>query len=100
MILYAVELEMDIALRDEYMAWLRRHVRDMLALPGFAGAEIMARLEPPPPKGRFVVCAHYRLHDRAAWETYLTDYAPRMREAGRRRFGDRVTAARWLLETA
>ncbi|HEY9112736.1 MAG TPA: DUF4286 family protein [Rhodanobacteraceae bacterium] len=99
MIVYVVELEMAATLRDEYMAWLRGHVREMLALPGFVGAEIMARVDPPPPDGRWVVCAHYRLRDRAAWQTYLAEHAPRMREAGWARFGDRVKATRRVLET-
>ncbi len=99
MILYTVELEMDSALRDEYLAWLEGHVREMLALPGFTGAEILIRSEPPPPAGRFIVQAHYRLRDRAAWDGYLAHHAPRMREAGLARFGERVHAARAIFES-
>ena len=73
MILYVVELEMDAALREDYMAWLVSHVHEMLTLPGFIDAELMVRLEPPPPDGRWVVCAHYRLRDRRAWQTYLSE---------------------------
>lgn len=100
MIIYAVELEMDAALREEYLAWLRGHVAEMLALPGFIGAEIMERCEPPAAPGRWVVAAHYRLRDRAALEDYLAGHAPRMRAAGLARFGDRVQATRQVLETA
>jgi antibiotic biosynthesis monooxygenase (ABM) superfamily enzyme len=99
MIAYLVELEMDAALREEYLAWLDEHARAMLALPGFTGAEILIRTEPPPPPGRFVVQAHYRLRDRAAWDGYLADHAPRMRQAGLARFGQRVRASRTLLES-
>lgn len=100
MITYMVELEMDAALRDEYLTWLRGHVAEMLALPGFLDAEILTRLDPPPAAGRWVVCASYRLSDLAAWTGYLADHAPRMREAGVARFGNRVQATRRLLETA
>lgn len=100
MIVYAVELEMDAALSDEYTAWLNGHVREMLALPGFEGAEILTCLEPPTPAGRCVFIVHYRLGDLAAWERYLADHAPRMREAGLARFGDRVRASRQVLQTA
>jgi hypothetical protein len=99
MILYAVELEMATALRDEYLAWLNGHMREMLALPGLLGAEIMVPLEPPP-EGRWIVCVHYRLRDRTAWHAYLVEHALRMREAGLARFGDRVKATRRVLETA
>ncbi len=99
MIVYAVELEMDTPLRDEYLAWLAGHVREMLALPRFVGTEILVRSEPPPPVGRFIVHAHYRLRDRAAWEGYLAHHATRMREAGLARFGQRVHASRAIFET-
>ncbi|MGH8114773.1 MAG: DUF4286 family protein [Rhodanobacteraceae bacterium] len=98
MIVYAVDLELDAALRDEYLAWLRGHIREMLSLPGFEGAEILTRLEPPPSAGRCVLTVHYRLRDRVAWETYLADHAPRMREAGLARFGDEVHASRQVLQ--
>ena len=39
-VVYEVTLEVDLALRDEYRLWLDEHVRQMLALPGFLGAEI------------------------------------------------------------
>ena len=65
MILYAVELEMDASLREEYLAWLGGHVREMLALPGFVDAEILARIEPAHPTGagsfaRTTACATMR----------------------------------------
>jgi quinol monooxygenase YgiN len=98
MIVYVVELEMDAALRDEYLVWLREHVAVMLALPGFLGAQILERREPAPPPGRWAVATHYRLRDRAAWDAYLADHAPRMRAAGLARFGPQVQASRRLLE--
>lgn len=99
MIVYTVELEMDAALRDEYIAWLDGHVREMLALPGFTGAEVLVRTEPPPPAGRFVVGAHYRLRDRAAFDGYIANHAARMRAAGFARFGERVRASRQVFES-
>lgn len=96
MILYVVDLEMDAAIRDDYLAWLREHVDEMLTLPGFLRAQIHARLEPPPDGCGFAV--HYRLRDRAAFEHYLATHAPRMREAGWWRWGERVRARRSLLQ--
>ena len=99
MIVYVVELEMEAALREAYLAWLEGHVHEMMALPGFTGAEILIRSEPSAPAGRFIVQAHYRLRDRAAWDDYLAHHAPRMRGAGLARFGQRVRASRTLLES-
>lgn len=99
MIVYIVELEMDAALRDEYLAWLKEHVRAMLDLPAFTGADILVRTDPPPPEGRFIVSAQYRLRDRAAWEDYLAHQAAQMRAASVARFGDRIIASRQILES-
>ncbi len=98
MIVYLVELEMDAALREEYLAWLRKHVAEMLELPGFLDAEILERRDPPPGAGSCALVAQYRLPDRAAWETYLSAHAPRMRAEGLARFGSRVQATRRVLE--
>lgn len=100
MIVHLVELEMDGALHDEYLAWLREHVAKMLALPGFLGAGIMMPFDPPPPEGRWVLWAQYRLRDHAVRQSYLAEHAPRMRDAGHARFGDRVKATRRVLEIA
>jgi len=100
MIVYVVELEMEAALRGEYLAWLDDHVREMLALPGFTGADILERRDPPPPVGHWGVDVHYRLRDRAAFETYLREHAPRMRAAGLARFGRQGQASRRVLESA
>lgn len=98
MIHYLVELELDAALRDEYLAWLRGHVQEMLALPGFVDAVVLTRTEPPPAAGRVVLVTEYRLRDRAAFENYLALHAARMRAASGARFGDQVRASRQVLE--
>lgn len=100
MIVYAVELEMPVALRDAYLAWLDGHVHAMLALPGFLEAKILIRTDPPPAPGRFSVAVHYRLRDRAALDGYFAQHAAPMRAAGIARFGDQVHASRQVLESA
>ena len=96
MTVYRAELGMDAALRAEYLAWLDGHARVMLALPRCTGAEILIRSKPPPPAGRCVLQAHYRLRDRATRHSYLADHAPRMRRACLARFGGRIQASRTL----
>lgn len=99
MILYIVDLEVDASIDATYMAWLREHVEEILRLPGFIGAEIFMRLEPPSAPGCRGYSVHYRLRDRVAFDRYLAEHAPRMREAGQRRFGDRFRASRGLLQS-
>lgn len=98
MIVYAVELDVDAALREEYLAWLREHVAEMLTPRGFLDATILEQQEPAAPAGRWIVAVHYRLRDRASWEAYLAEHAPRMRAAGLTRFGQRVKASRQVAE--
>ena len=97
-IVYEVTLRVDAGIAGVYDAWLREHAAEMLALPGFLSAEISASDgggELPPGTVERVV--HYRLRDRAALDAYFRDHAPRMRDAGLARFGDRVRAARRIL---
>ena len=97
MITYVVDLEVDAAIAAEYLPWLREHVREMLALPGFVDAQVFERLEPASPPGSVVYSVHYRLRERAAFDDYLDRHAAAMRGAGAR-FGQRVRASRMLLQ--
>lgn len=96
MVTYEVNLQVDAAIEGEYRAWLRDHVRELLALPGFVDATLYDVREPVEP-GRIGLCVHYRLRDGAALDAYLLQDAPRMREAGISRFGDRFAASRRVL---
>ena len=100
MIVYEVNLEVREDIAAEYRAWLAEHVEHMLALPGFVEAEVLERLDPPPPAGTRVFVAHYRLTDEPAMQRYLNEHAPRMREEGLRRFGDKFSATRRILMTS
>ncbi|MEO6968351.1 MAG: DUF4286 family protein [Rhodanobacteraceae bacterium] len=96
--LYTVDLEVEAAIRDDYLAWLREHVAEMLTLQGFLGAKIYARLELVPSSDVCAFVVHYRLRDRAAFNGYLAEHATRMREAGLRHWGERARARRDLLQ--
>lgn len=95
-VVYEVNLDVDSAIAADYRAWLHAHVAQMLALPGFASAQVYAVAEPAEP-GRTGWCVHYRLRDAAALEAYLRDHAPRMRAEGAARFGERFRASRRVL---
>ena len=51
MTLYEVNLQVDVALRDDYLIWLRAHVREMLAFDGFIDATLADVSEPAPAPG-------------------------------------------------
>lgn len=99
-LVYEVNLEVDRAIEADYRVWLAAHVREMLALPGFAAAEIHEVLDPAPTAGRIGLSVRYLLHDADALDAYLREHAPRMRAEGVTRFGDGVRARRRLLRAA
>ncbi|TXH77735.1 MAG: DUF4286 family protein [Lysobacteraceae bacterium] len=99
-VLYEVNIEVDAAAHEEYRRWLRSHIAEILALPGFTGARIFDVLDPPPSAGRIGLCVQYALKNQAALDDYLRDHAPRLRADGIARFGDRFQAARRVLRPA
>ena len=97
MIVYEVNLFVRKAIAAEYRAWLDAHVQEIVALPGFLGAEVFDRREPAADAGEIVLCTQYRLRDAAALEAYLREHAPRLRAEGIARFGDGFRAERRVL---
>jgi hypothetical protein len=97
-ITYEVNLFVQRAIEPGFRTWLDAHVREILALPGFTGARVYERLEPPPAEGELVLCTQYHLADEAALANYLREFAPAMRADGLDRFGDRFRAERRVLK--
>jgi hypothetical protein len=82
-----------------FRAWLPVHVQEILALPGFTGARLLEREQPPADAGEVALCVQYELRDAAALEGYFRDHAARMRADGLARFGDGFRAERRVLRT-
>ncbi|MDO5504866.1 MAG: DUF4286 family protein [Pseudoxanthomonas suwonensis] len=97
MLIYEVNLLVDATVAVAYRAWLREHVAQMLALPGFVSAEVFDVREPAAADG-VCLCVQYRLRDAQALQDYLRDHAAAMRADGLVRFGDRFTATRRILQ--
>jgi hypothetical protein len=95
-VIYEVDLRPDPSIEAEFDEWLEHHVREMIRLPGFLGATIYRSEDPG--SGETQRTTHYRLRDRAALEDYFREHAERMRADGIRRFGDRFTATRRILD--
>ncbi len=96
-VIYEVSLLVDRAVADEFRDWLDLHVAEMLALPGFLGAERFELLEPLEAAAEVGWCVHYRLRDAQSLTDYIGLHAPRMRAAGLARFGGRFRASRRVL---
>ncbi len=98
MIVYEVNLVVQRRIEAEYRAWLAGHIGEILALPGFLGAEVFERVEPVASPDEFALCVHYRLADAAALAEYFARHAPRLRADGVARFGDGFRADRRVLQ--
>ncbi|MFT3897305.1 MAG: DUF4286 family protein [Thermomonas sp.] len=96
-LVYEVNLEVEDAIAADYRDWLRGHVAEILALPGFLGASASEVVEPAPPAGFAGLCVQYALESEAAFAAYLRDHAPRLRAEGEARFGGRFHARRRVL---
>ena len=99
MIVYEVNLFVRREIEADYRAWLRAHVAEILALPGFTGARILEREDPPAEAGELALCVQYELRDAAALEAYLREHAARLRADGVARFGGRFRAERRVLRS-
>lgn len=95
-VVYEVSVDVDASIRDDYLRWLGPHVAEIVALPGFEGADTFEVVDPADPS-LLRVCMRYRLVDAAALEAYLRDHAPRLRADGLARFGDRMRATRRVM---
>ena len=105
MLIYEVNLTIDGDVANEYSAWLREHIREILALDGFESAAWFARSdddntipdgdEPANPR-RWTV--QYQVSDREALQTYFDKHAERFRQDGLERFEGQFTAERRILD--
>lgn len=96
-LVYEVNIDLDAAIEAEYRGWLRHHIAEILALPGFLEAQVFDVLDPAPAVGRVALCMHYRLRDETALQDYFKQHAPRLRADGTARFGGRFSASRRVL---
>jgi quinol monooxygenase YgiN len=97
MIVYEVNLFVRREIEAAFRAWLGPHVREILALPGFIGARVFEREDPPAAEGEVVLCTQYALRDARALEDYLRDHAARLRADGATRFGGQFRSERRVL---
>jgi hypothetical protein len=95
-LVYEVTLDIQADAATEFDGWLKEHVREMLALPGFHDARILKPEGAETGSERRVV--QYTLGSRAELDHYIAEHAPRMRADGVRRFGDKMKASRRIFD--
>ena len=95
MIVYEVRIEVEPAIADAYHDWLVPHVHEIIAIPGFTGAELFRE---DGDGAHPVFTVRYHLETRRALEAYLREHAPRLRAEGEANFGGRFRASRRVME--
>jgi antibiotic biosynthesis monooxygenase (ABM) superfamily enzyme len=96
-VIYEVNLFVRRAIEREYRDWLDAHIREILTLPGFLGAELFDVTEPAPAADEFALCVRYHLRDETTLQNYFREHAPRLRADGVARFGDNFRAERRIM---
>lgn len=94
MLIYEVNLTVAPEYAERYRRWLDGHIREIIGLPGFLGADLL-QPDDDTEGEKFVV--HYRLASREALDRYLNEDAPRMRAEAVELFGDNFSATRRYL---
>ena len=97
MIVYEVSLEVDHAIVAPYLAWLREHIAQILALPVFVDAHLYERRDVAVDAPRHSLVVVYRLSDEPALENYFTHHAAALRADGQARFPGQFSATRRVL---
>lgn len=93
MILYEVHLKVKESLLEVFKAWLESHKKEMLETGLFVSAHIFENVEE-----KNSLLASYKLKTKEDLETYLKEWAPRLREDGEKRFPEGFEARRKVYE--
>jgi hypothetical protein len=83
-------------LAADYLIWLKPHMDDMLALPGFVAARLHS-VASPKVAGRVDWVASYDLQDAAAMQAYLDVHSAKLRGSMPEKFKGKVSFTRRTL---
>ena len=78
-VLYEVNITLPSTLKSDFLSWLRKHIVDMVALPGFQDATLFEVQGNDSGDGKVTIVAQYRLESMEAMNVYFEQYAPKMR---------------------
>jgi len=97
MVIYEVNLNINNDIYSEFKLWLNEHAKEMLQFPGFIQASIF-KPEQVEESDQEKLTIQYQLETRGDLERYFTEFAPKMREKGIKRFNDKFSATRRIFK--
>lgn len=93
MLIYEVNLQIDVTIYNEYIIWLNSHIQQILNLPGFIKASLLTE-ENIISKATQNITVQYYLDSQEHLNNYLTKHAQQMRDEGLAKFNQKFTATR------
>ncbi|KTD40101.1 DUF4286 family protein [Legionella parisiensis] len=97
MVLYEVNLAIDKSVYPQFQLWLKKHVKEMLQLPGFMQARIL-KPEQEKTEQQEQLTVQYQLENTECLDLYFAEFAPKMREEGLNLFKDKFSAQRRIFK--
>jgi hypothetical protein len=97
MIIYNVTTNIDESIHNEWLAWIKAHIPQVLATGKFTEAKLTKVLVEED-LGGTTYSVQYRAKSREALDAYYKDDADRLRKEGLSKFADKMLAFRTELE--
>lgn len=97
MVIYEVNIQVNREIYIEFAPWLKSHIQDILKIPGFLQATLLQSVEETSRQYLFL-SVHYQLENQAYLDTYLTQFAPKLRQDALQRFPNQFSITRRILQ--
>jgi hypothetical protein len=98
MYIYNVTIKVAHAIAVEWLRWLQQeHIPDMIATGCFDKATILKLVENTDEEG-VTYAVQYQALERADYDLYVAEFAPKMRQKGLDKWGENFIAFRTLME--
>ena len=97
-LIYNVTIKVDWSIHDEWLSWMTTvHIPEVLATECFEKHQLVRLLETDETEGP-TYAAQYYAADKKAYERYLQEFAPSLRQAGFDKWGNKFIAFRSLMQ--
>lgn len=97
-VIYEVNIRVAHPIYDEYVHWIKHHVKDMLKLDGFEKALIFSEdSEPSSNTAEQSIVVQYYLNSRQDLDHYFLHHAADMRKQTKDLFGEQFSVTRRIL---
>jgi len=97
MIIYNVTINVDETIHQEWLVWIKQHIKQVLATELFLSA-YLTKVLVDEALGGTTYSVQFKAPSRVALETYYNEHAENLRLQAQNQFGDKILAFRTELE--